>query len=251
MHAPLLLLFKRVSSLETHRLIAFVGGDPEQCRREIKTWGHGGCWADVKPEHYFCWNQEEAAGGRCLAVTSLSVQLLEPVEHDSDLGFDGTPTRRRIPQAYDSHSVRHKVETTFHATRGVEERFFGDGRCAERKGRGCRHWCTHKARTWPRYVDELFAVCAPHWMMCILGAIGDLVFSARLRERFDVDVLRGPDDNGCTTTLAWSQRPSEPLTGATVNNTARPPGKRSGPNALSPAAVATRRSGVPPFGETR
>lgn len=30
----------------------FVGGDPEQCRREIKTWGHGGCWADVKAEHY-------------------------------------------------------------------------------------------------------------------------------------------------------------------------------------------------------
>jgi hypothetical protein len=45
--------FKRVSSLETlYRLIEYVGGDPEQCRREIKTWGHGGCWADVQPEHF-------------------------------------------------------------------------------------------------------------------------------------------------------------------------------------------------------
>jgi hypothetical protein len=43
--------FKPVSSLETlYRLINYVGGDPEQCRRKIKTWGHGGCWADVKPE---------------------------------------------------------------------------------------------------------------------------------------------------------------------------------------------------------
>jgi hypothetical protein len=42
-----------VSSLETlYRLIEYVGGDPEQCRREIKTWGHGGCWADVQPEHF-------------------------------------------------------------------------------------------------------------------------------------------------------------------------------------------------------
>jgi hypothetical protein len=45
--------FKPVSSLETlYRLIEYVGGDPEQCRREIKTWGHGGCWADVQPEHF-------------------------------------------------------------------------------------------------------------------------------------------------------------------------------------------------------
>jgi hypothetical protein len=44
---------KRVSSLETlYRLIKYGGGDPEQCRREIKTWGHGGCWADLKPEHF-------------------------------------------------------------------------------------------------------------------------------------------------------------------------------------------------------
>jgi hypothetical protein len=26
--------------------------EQNQCRTEIKTWGHGGCWADVKPEHY-------------------------------------------------------------------------------------------------------------------------------------------------------------------------------------------------------
>ena len=45
--------FKRVSSLETlYRLIKYVGGDPEQCREEIHKWGHGGCWADVKPEHF-------------------------------------------------------------------------------------------------------------------------------------------------------------------------------------------------------
>jgi hypothetical protein len=45
--------FKRVASLETlYRLMKYVGGDPHQCRREIKDWGHGGCWADVKPEHY-------------------------------------------------------------------------------------------------------------------------------------------------------------------------------------------------------
>ena len=39
MHAPSS-PFKQVSSLET------LCGDPEQCRREIKTGGHGGCWAD-------------------------------------------------------------------------------------------------------------------------------------------------------------------------------------------------------------
>ena len=45
--------FKRVSSLETlYRLIKHVGGDPEQCREEIHKWGHGGCWADVKPEQF-------------------------------------------------------------------------------------------------------------------------------------------------------------------------------------------------------
>jgi hypothetical protein len=45
--------FKQVSSLETlYRLIKYVVGDPEQCRREIKTWGHGDCWADVRPEHF-------------------------------------------------------------------------------------------------------------------------------------------------------------------------------------------------------
>ena len=45
--------FKRVSSLETlYRLIAHVGGDPEQCREEIHKWGHGGCWAEVRPEHF-------------------------------------------------------------------------------------------------------------------------------------------------------------------------------------------------------
>ena len=44
--------FKRVSSLETlYRLIRHVGGDAEQCREEIHKWGHGGCWAEVKPEH--------------------------------------------------------------------------------------------------------------------------------------------------------------------------------------------------------
>jgi hypothetical protein len=44
---------KRVSSLETlYRLVAHVGGDPEQCREEIHKWGHGGVWADVKPEHF-------------------------------------------------------------------------------------------------------------------------------------------------------------------------------------------------------
>ena len=45
--------FKRVSSLKTlYRLIKYVGGDPDQCREEIHTWGHGGCWVDVKPEHF-------------------------------------------------------------------------------------------------------------------------------------------------------------------------------------------------------
>jgi hypothetical protein len=45
--------FKRVSSLETlYRLIAHVGGNPEQCREEIHKWGHGGVWADVKPEYF-------------------------------------------------------------------------------------------------------------------------------------------------------------------------------------------------------
>jgi hypothetical protein len=40
--------FKLVSSLETlYRLIKYVGGDPDQCRTEIKTWGHGGCWAEL------------------------------------------------------------------------------------------------------------------------------------------------------------------------------------------------------------
>jgi hypothetical protein len=33
-------------------LIKYVGGDPEQCKTEIAKWGHGGCWADVKPEHF-------------------------------------------------------------------------------------------------------------------------------------------------------------------------------------------------------
>jgi hypothetical protein len=43
--------FKRVSSLETlYRLIRHVGGAAEQCREEIHKWGHGGCWAEVKPE---------------------------------------------------------------------------------------------------------------------------------------------------------------------------------------------------------
>jgi hypothetical protein len=42
-----------VSSLETlYRLIRHIGGDLEQCREEIHKWGHGGCWADVKPEHF-------------------------------------------------------------------------------------------------------------------------------------------------------------------------------------------------------
>lgn len=45
--------FNRVSSLETlYRLIKYVGGNAEQCRREIKDWGHGGVWAEVKPEHF-------------------------------------------------------------------------------------------------------------------------------------------------------------------------------------------------------
>jgi hypothetical protein len=45
--------FKEVSSLETlYRLIEYVGGDPEQCRTEMKKWGQGGCWADVQPEHF-------------------------------------------------------------------------------------------------------------------------------------------------------------------------------------------------------
>ena len=45
--------FKRVSSLETlYRLIRHVGGDAGQCREEIHKWGHGGCWANVKPEHF-------------------------------------------------------------------------------------------------------------------------------------------------------------------------------------------------------
>jgi hypothetical protein len=45
--------FKRVQSLETlYRLIAHAGGDPEQCRDEIHKWGHGGCWANVKPEYF-------------------------------------------------------------------------------------------------------------------------------------------------------------------------------------------------------
>ena len=45
--------FKRVSSLETlYRLITYVGGDAEQCREEIHKWGHGGCWAEVNPEHF-------------------------------------------------------------------------------------------------------------------------------------------------------------------------------------------------------
>ena len=44
---------KSVSNPETlYRLIAYVGGDAEQCREEIHKWGHGGCWADVKPEHF-------------------------------------------------------------------------------------------------------------------------------------------------------------------------------------------------------
>ena len=44
---------KRVSSLETlYRLINYVGGDPDQCFEEIHKWGHGGCWADVKPDHF-------------------------------------------------------------------------------------------------------------------------------------------------------------------------------------------------------
>jgi hypothetical protein len=45
--------FKCVSNLETLcRLMKYVGGDPEQCRREIKDRGHGGCWAAMKPEHF-------------------------------------------------------------------------------------------------------------------------------------------------------------------------------------------------------
>jgi hypothetical protein len=45
--------FKRVSSLETlYRLIRHGGGDAELCREEIHKWGHGGCWAEVRPEHF-------------------------------------------------------------------------------------------------------------------------------------------------------------------------------------------------------
>jgi hypothetical protein len=45
--------FRRVSNLETlYRLLAYVGGDHEQCRMEIKKWGHGGIWVDVVPEHF-------------------------------------------------------------------------------------------------------------------------------------------------------------------------------------------------------
>ena len=44
---------KSVSNPETlYRLIKYVGGDPEQCKEEIHKWGHGGCWAEVKPEHF-------------------------------------------------------------------------------------------------------------------------------------------------------------------------------------------------------
>jgi hypothetical protein len=44
---------KQVSSLETlYRLIAYVGGDAEKCKTEMAKWGHGGCWAEVKPEHF-------------------------------------------------------------------------------------------------------------------------------------------------------------------------------------------------------
>lgn len=42
-----------VSSLEIlYRLIKYVGGDADQCFEEIHKWGHGGCWSDVKPEHF-------------------------------------------------------------------------------------------------------------------------------------------------------------------------------------------------------
>jgi hypothetical protein len=44
---------KPISSLETlYRLVNYVGGDPKRRREEIEDLGHGGCWADVKPEHF-------------------------------------------------------------------------------------------------------------------------------------------------------------------------------------------------------
>jgi hypothetical protein len=44
---------KPISKLETlYRLINYVGGDAERCRKEIEDSSHGGCWVDVKPEHF-------------------------------------------------------------------------------------------------------------------------------------------------------------------------------------------------------
>lgn len=42
-----------MSSLEPLcQLTGYVGGDREQCRREIKDWSHGVVWADMRPKHF-------------------------------------------------------------------------------------------------------------------------------------------------------------------------------------------------------
>ena len=45
--------FKRLQNLKTlYRLLKYVGGDAEQAKREIKGWGHGGVWVDVRPDDF-------------------------------------------------------------------------------------------------------------------------------------------------------------------------------------------------------
>jgi len=128
---------------------------------------------------------------------SPSLKLLEPVQHYSDFCCTHAAAGGgRLPQAHDSHSVGHKVEAAFNGARGVEERFFDNGRRAHGEGWARCHRDAHESRSGPRHVDELLALVAPDRMMSILEAIGDLVFCARLRERLDVDRVAFPGISG-------------------------------------------------------
>src|SRR5215469_13192833 len=123
---------------------------------------------------------------RIKRLMSLSLQLLEPIQHHSNLPFACSPAcGRRLSQADDAISVRHKVETTFHAPRRVEEPFFDDGRRAEGKGRARRRGDAHESCSRTGNVYELLAVGTPHRMVAILGTIRDLVLCTRLWERLD------------------------------------------------------------------
>ena len=68
--------FRKVASEGTlYRLIAYVGGNEEQCREEMRKWGHGGTWADVPDDRL-----------HLLGITSESRASVSPITGKSRLG---------------------------------------------------------------------------------------------------------------------------------------------------------------------